>query len=87
MGFEVIKERRPSYSKSAAAVIVVLSMILLGIGVAFAYLFISGEGNDYIMGTLLAAEFLVAGIEVILYARYFIAFREVSEDRKEELLW
>jgi hypothetical protein len=68
-------------------VILVLSILLLGMGAAFAYLLISGKGNDYLLGTLLAFEFLIAGIEVVLYARYFIAFREVSEDREEELLW
>jgi hypothetical protein len=39
------------------------------------------------LGSLLAFEFLIAGVEVLLYARFFIAFREVCEDRKEELLW
>ncbi|GBE52154.1 hypothetical protein BMS3Bbin14_00618 [bacterium BMS3Bbin14] len=87
MGFEVIHEEKPSYSGGAMAAIVLLSIILLGIGVVFAYLLISGKGNDYIMGTLLSLEFLIAGVDVVLYARYFIGFREVSEDREEELLW
>jgi len=87
MGFEVIQEKKPSYSRGAMVAIVLLSIILLGIGVVFAYLLISGRGNDYIMGTLLSLEFLIAGIEVVIFARYFIAFREVSEDREEELLW
>ncbi|GBD99159.1 hypothetical protein BMS3Abin07_01191 [bacterium BMS3Abin07] len=87
MSFDVLQEKKPSYSISAMIVIVFLAAILLGIGIAFAYLLISGKGNDYIMGTLLAFVFLIAGIEVVLYARYFVAFREVSEDREEELLW
>jgi hypothetical protein len=87
MGIEVLQEKRPSYSTAAMAVIVVLAVTLLGISAAFAYLLISGKGNNYLLGTLLAGEFLIAGIEVVLYARYFIAFREVSEDREEELLW
>ncbi|GBE01600.1 hypothetical protein BMS3Bbin07_00159 [bacterium BMS3Bbin07] len=87
MGFEVIQEKKPTYSGGAMIAIVLLSIILLGIGVVFAYLLISGRGNDYIMGTLLSFEFLIAGIEVVIFARYFIAFREVSEDREEELLW
>ncbi len=87
MSFEVIHERKPSYSVVAMAVTIALSLLLLGMGIAFAYLLISGKGNNYILGTLLAFEFLIAGIDVVLFARYFTSFREVSEDRKEELLW
>ncbi len=87
MSFEIIEERKPAYSKAAAAVILALSVLLLGIGAAFAYLLISGKGKGYLLGTLLAFEFLIAGIEIVLFARYFIPFREVSEDREEELLW
>ena len=87
MSFEIIEEKKPSYSGVVMAVIIVLSFILLGMGVAFAYLLISWYGNNYHLGTLLAFEFLIAGIAVVLYARYFVAFREVAEDREEELLW
>jgi hypothetical protein len=87
MGIEVIREKKPTYSVAAMAVIIVLAAVLLGVAAAFAYLMISGKGNNYQLGTMLALEFLVAGIEVVLFARYFIAFREVSEDREEELLW
>jgi hypothetical protein len=87
MSIEVLQEKRPSYSAAAMAVIVVLAVMLLAMAVAFAYLLISGKGNNYVLGTLLAGEFLIAGIEVVLYARHFIAFRKVSEDREEELLW
>ncbi len=87
MAFEIIKEKKPSYSGAAAAVIVIVSAVLLVLGVAFAYFLISGKGSNYLLGTLLAFEFLSAGIAVLLYARYFVAFREVSEDREEELLW
>ncbi len=87
MSFEIITEKKPSYSKVATTVILILATLLLGVGAAFAYLLISGKGNDYLLGTLLAFEFLIAGIEVVLFARCFIPFREVSEDREEELLW
>lgn len=87
MSFEVIRESKPSYPAFAMAVIIVLALVLLGMGVAFAYLLISGKGSNYILGTLLAFEFLVAGVEVVLFAKYFTGFREVSEDRGEELLW
>jgi hypothetical protein len=87
MSNEVIQEKRPSYAAAAMAVIIVLAAALFSMGVAFAYLLISGRGNNYLLGTLLAFEFLIAGVEVVLYARYFIVFREVSEDRDEELLW
>jgi len=87
MSFEIIEEKKPSCSGFAMAVIIILSLALLGMGAAFAYLLISGKGNDYVLGMLLAFEFFIAGVEVVLFARYFVTFRQVSEDREEELLW
>jgi hypothetical protein len=87
MSFEIIQEKRPDYPKAAMIAVMLLSILLLGTGAAFAYFLISGQGNDYLWGMLLAVEFLIAGIELVLFARYFVPFREVSEDREEELLW
>ncbi len=87
MSFEIIEERKPAYSKTATIAVLILSILLLGAGVAFAYLLITGKGKDYLLATLLAFEFLIAGVEIVLFARYFIPFREISEDREEELLW
>lgn len=87
MSFQIIEEKKPAYPRGAAIAVLIFAILLLGAGAAFAYLLITGEGSDYLMGSLLASEFLVAGVEIVLYARYFIPFREVSEDREEELLW
>jgi hypothetical protein len=87
MSFETIQERRPAYPKPAVIAVAILAILLLGAGTAFAYILVAGEGSDYLLGTLLASEFLIAAVEIVLYARYFIPFREVSEDREEELLW
>ncbi|MEJ2183165.1 MAG: hypothetical protein P8Y66_06550 [Nitrospirota bacterium] len=87
MGFRVIGQKRPSYSGGAVAAVVALAALLLAMAAAFAYLLVTGRGSDYVLGTLLAFEFLVAGVEVVLYARYFVGFREVSEERDEEMLW
>ncbi len=87
MSYEIIKEKRPDYSGAAMIIVAVLSVLLIGAGAAFAYLLITGKGSDYLLGTLLAFEFLIAGVEIVLFARYFVPFREVSEDREEELLW
>lgn len=87
MSFEVLREKKPSCSALAMIVIIALSASLLGMAVAFAYLLLSGRGNDYEMGTLLAFEFLVAGVIIVLYAKSFSKFREVAEDREERLLW
>ncbi len=87
MSFEIIEEKKPSYSKAATLAVLLLSILLVSAGVAFAYLLITGTGSDYLLGTLLAFEFLIAGIEIVIFARYFLPFREVSEDREEELLW
>ncbi len=87
MSFEVIRERKPAYPKSASIAVLVLAILLLGAGAAFVWFLITGTGSDYLLGTLLAFEFLAAGIEIVIFARYFVPFREVSEDREEELLW
>jgi uncharacterized membrane protein YciS (DUF1049 family) len=87
MSMEVIQAQKASSPVPAMILLVVLAAALLGMAVVFAYLLLSGKGNNYQMGTLLAFEFLVGGIEVVVYARYFLVFREVSEDREEELLW
>ena len=87
MSFEIIQEKKPFYPKAATVAVLLLAILLTAAGSAFAYLLITGKGSDYLLGTLLAFEFLLAGVEIILYARYFIPFREVSEDREEELLW
>jgi uncharacterized RDD family membrane protein YckC len=87
MSFEIIHEKKPANPRAAAVAVLVLSVLLVGIAAAFAYFLISGTGSDYLMGTLLAVEFLIAGAEIVLFARAFVPFREVSEDREEELLW
>jgi hypothetical protein len=87
MSFEIIQEKKPAYPKTAMFAVLVLSILLLGMTAAFTYLLMSGKGGNYLLGTLLAFEFLIAGIEIIIFARYFVPFREVSEDREEELLW
>ena len=87
MSFEVLREKKPSCSALAMILITVLSVLLLGMAAVFAYLLLSGRGNDYELGTLLAFEFLVAGVLLVLYAKSFAAFREVAEDREERLLW
>ncbi len=87
MGFEILHSKKPSYSIAATAAIIMLSILSLCISVLFAYLFITGKGNNFIMGTLLSIEFFITGIILTLYLKYFLEFREVSEDREEELLW
>ncbi len=87
MSYEIIKEKKPTSPGAAVIAVAILSILLIGAGAAFAYFLISGKGSDYLLGTLLASEFLIAGVEIVLFARYFIPFREVSEDREEELLW
>ncbi|MGC8578771.1 MAG: hypothetical protein ACP5QW_00145 [bacterium] len=87
MGFEVIEVKKPSYAIWVTITIVILSLASLGISVVFAYLFITGKGNNFIYGTILSINFLITGVILVLYLKYFIGVREVSEDRKEELLW
>ncbi len=87
MGFEVIDSKEPSYSMAGGMTIVVLSVLSLCMSALFAYLFITGTGTNFVYGMILAVEFLIAGAVIVLYLKSFIGVREVSEDRKEELLW
>ena len=87
MSFEVLREKKPSGSIVAMALVIVFSALLLGTAVAFAYLLLTGRGGDYALGTLLAFEFLVIGMLLVLYAKGFAPFRQVAEDREERLLW
>ncbi|NOY12170.1 MAG: hypothetical protein GXP51_00295 [Deltaproteobacteria bacterium] len=87
MSFEILQQKKPSYSGVLMALVILLSLLLLGFGGVFAWLLISGHGSNYLLGTLLAFEFLFAGMALVLYARCFLVFREVAEDREEELLW
>ncbi len=86
MSFEVLRESKPPCSVIGMVLTIVLSLLLLGVGIVFAFLLITGRGNDYLLGTLLAVEFLLAGLALVLYARIFVVFREVAEDREEPLL-
>ncbi len=87
MSFEVLREKEPSCSALAMILITGLSVLLLGMAAVFAYLLLSGRGDDYELGTLLAFEFLVVGVLLVIYAKSFAAFREVTEDREDRLLW
>lgn len=87
MSFEVLREKKPACSAAAMVLIIALSLLLLGLGIAFAYQLLSGRGGDYLLGTLLAVEFLVIGVLLVLYAKSFVTFRQVAEEREERLLW
>lgn len=87
MSFELLREKKPSCSFSAMLLIGLLSALLLAMAAAFAYLLLSGRGNNYELGTLMAFESFVAGVLVVVYAKSFSAFRKVAEDREERLLW
>ena len=87
MSFEVLREKKPSCSTFAMVLVLVLSTLLLGMAAVFAFLLVTGRGNDYQLGTLLAFEFLVAGVVLVVYAKNFSSFREVSEERDEGVLW
>ncbi len=87
MSFEVLHEKKPSCSTPATVLVVVLAVLGVAVAAGFAYLLISGRGNDYQLGTLLAFEFLIAGVLLIAYAKGFASFREIAEEREETVLW
>jgi len=87
MSHEVLREKQPAASAAAMVLIIGLALLLLTLAAVFAWLLLTGRGSDYLMGTLLAGEFFLAGLLLVLYAKNFVVFRQVSEERKERLLW
>lgn len=87
MGYEIIKQVRPSCSKGAAVAIGIVAAMLFATAIVFGYLIVIGRGSNYVLGTLFANEFFLIGLEVVLYGRYFTSFRQVSEAREDEFLW
>ena len=87
MSFEVLREKKPSCSTLALVLVAVFSTLLFGMAATFSYLLLSGLGKDYELGALLAFEFLVAGVLLLIYAKNFSSFREVAEEREEGVLW
>jgi uncharacterized RDD family membrane protein YckC len=87
MGFEVLRTKQPAGSAAAMVLIIVLALLLLALAAVFAWLLLTGRGNDYLLGTMLAGEFMLAGLLLVLYARNYVIFRQVAEEREERLLW
>ncbi len=61
-----------------------LEIVLSGF---FIYSFITGVTNEYLLGGLMTAQLLVISLIILAFARTFIAFEEISEDREERYLW
>lgn len=87
MSYEVLEVKRPAGSSALMLLIIILSLLLLVLAGVFAWLLLSGRGSDYQLGTILAGEFLLAGLLLVQYARNFVVFRRVAEEREEPLLW
>jgi hypothetical protein len=65
--------------------------ILALLELAMAFLFIrgllTGAGDNFLLGTILGAEFLILALAMIFYIWASVPHRIIAEDRDEGLLW
>jgi hypothetical protein len=71
----------------AAAVMILLVLFELLLAFLFVFLFLTGRGYNFLLGTLLGAQFLLLGAMMICYLRVRLPVQEITEDRDEGLLW
>jgi hypothetical protein len=71
------------------ALVAMLILVLLDLVLAFIFIVgvLTGRGNNFLLGTVLGAEFLVLAAAIICYMWARIPPREVVEDWKGGLLW
>jgi hypothetical protein len=64
-------------------------LVLLELGMAFLFIrgLLTGAGDNFLLGTILGAEFLILALAMIFYILVFVPPRVIAEDRDEGLLW
>lgn len=64
-------------------------LVLLELGMAFLFIrgLLTGAGDNFLLGTILGAEFLILALAMIFYIWAFVPRRIIAEDRDEGLLW
>ena len=76
MSFKILRERKPSCSATGMILTIFLALLLLGTAVAFAWLLLTDRGDNYLLGTLLAVEFLLAGAAILVFHRPERTFKD-----------
>jgi hypothetical protein len=71
----------------ALIVMVILVLIEMVLSLFFIFAILTGRGNNFLLGTIMGAEFLVLAAAMICYICTHLPHREVVEDREKGLLW
>ena len=71
------------------ALVVMMILVLMEMVLAFFFIFaiLTGRGNNFLLGTVLGAEFLLLAAAMICYIWAHLPHSEVVEDRQKGLLW
>ena len=87
MATKEIRQIPPSNSATGLLLIAVTVLLIVVLAVAFIIKYFTAGGPDWQLGLFISAEFFLFALAVLFYARFFLPFREVSEDREDDLLW
>jgi|Deesub1362B_J571_1020462.scaffolds.fasta_scaffold05681_3 hypothetical protein len=77
----------PSNSPLGMWLLIADVALLVLVAVLFVVRYFTAGGPDWLLGVFLSAEFFLMGVGILIYTRFFVPYREVSEDREDELLW
>ena len=69
------------------AVMIILVLMELALAFFFIFAILTGRGNNFLLGTIMGAEFLVLAAAMICYIWAHLPHREIVEDREKGLLW
>ncbi len=77
----------PSNSNTGFWLILITVIAIVLFAILFLVKYFTVGGPDWQLGLFIAAEFFLFALAILFYARFFVPYREVSEDREDELLW
>jgi len=87
MATKEIKQIPPSNSTTGLLLIAITVVLTVVLAVVFIVKYFTVGGPDWQLGLFLSVEFFLFALAILFYARFFLPYREVSEDREDELLW
>jgi len=87
MATQEIKQIPPTNSGTGLVLIAITVLLTAALAVAFILKYFTAGGPDWQLGLFISAEFFLFALAILFYARFFLPYREVSEEREDELLW
>ncbi len=87
MATKEIRSIPPKNTGLGMVLITITVLLIIVVSVLFLIKYFTTGGPDWLLGVFMAVEFFLFGLAIVFYARFFLPFKEVSEDREDELLW